>query len=61
MLYGELTVTYLKTLTEVFLNHIHTHPQETPTYKDGKRGRIDELREQLKNIENLLAKNVKIN
>jgi len=61
MLYGELTVSYLKTLTEVFLNHIHTHPQETPTYKDGKRGRIDELREQLKNIENLLAKNVKIN
>lgn len=61
MLYGELTVSYLKTLTEVFLNHIHTHSQETPTYKDGKKGRIDELTEQLKNIENLLAKNVKIN
>lgn len=61
MLYGELTVDYLKTLTEVFLNHIHSHPQEAPTYKDGTKGRINELYEKLQNIENLLAKNVKIN
>lgn len=61
MLYGELTVQYLKTLTEVFLNHIHSHPQVPPTYGATSPYKIEDLRKQLQNIENLLAKNLKIN
>lgn len=61
MLYGELTVQYLKTLTEVFLNHVHSHPQLPPTYGATSPYKIEDLRKQLQNIENLLAKNLKIN
>jgi len=61
MLYGELTVQYLKTLTEVFLNHVHTHPQVPPTYGDKSKYKIDDLKRELQNIEQLLAKNIKIN
>jgi hypothetical protein len=61
MLYGELTVQYLKTLTEVFLNHIHQHPQKEPTYSQNSKYKIEDLRKELQNIENLLAKNLKIN
>jgi len=61
MLYGELTVQYLKTLTEVFLNHIHQHPGKEPTYSQNSKYRIEDLRKELQNIENLLAKNIKIN
>jgi len=61
MLYGELTVQYLKTLTDVFLNHIHTHPQVPPTYGDKSKYKIDDLKRELQNIEQLLAKNIKIN
>jgi hypothetical protein len=61
MLYGELTVQYLKTLTEVFLSHIHQHPQKEPTYSQNSRYKIEDLRKELQNIENLLAKNLKIN
>lgn len=61
MLYGELTVQYLKVLTEVFLNHIHSHPAKPPTYGATSPYKIEDLRKQLQNIENLLAKNLKIN
>ena len=61
MLYGELTVQYLKTLTEVFLGHIHQHPGKEPTYSQNSKYRIEDLRKELQNIENLLAKNIKIN
>ena len=61
MLYGELTVQYLKTLTEVFLSHIHQHPQKEPTYSQNSKYKIEDLRKELQNIENLLAKNLKIN
>jgi len=61
MLYGELTVQYLKTLTEVFLNHIHQHSGKEPTYSQNSKYRIEDLRKELQNIENLLAKNIKIN
>lgn len=61
MLYGELTVQYLKVLTEVFLNHIHSHPSKPPTYGATSPYKIEDLRKQLQNIENLLAKNLKIN
>lgn len=61
MLYGELTVQYLKILTEVFLGHIHQHPQLPPTYGADSKYRIQDLRKELQNIENLLAKNIKIN
>lgn len=61
MLYGELTIQYLKTLTEVFLNHIHQHPQKEPTYSQNSKYKIEDLRKELQNIENLLAKNLKIN
>ena len=61
MLYGELTVKYLKVLTEVFLSHIHQHPGKEPTYSQNSKYRIEDLRKELQNIENLLAKNIKIN
>jgi len=61
MLYGELTVQYLKTLTEVFLGHIHQHPGKEPTYGQSSKYRIEDLRKELQNIEKLLAKNIKIN
>lgn len=61
MLYGELTVQYLKVLTEVFLNHIHQHPSVPPTYGATSPFKIEDLRRQLQNIEQLLAKNIKIN
>ena len=61
MLYGELTIQYLKTLTEVFLSHIHQHPQKEPTYSQNSKYKIEDLRKELQNIENLLAKNLKIN
>ncbi len=61
MLYGELTIQYLKVLTEVFLSHIHQHPSMPPTYSEDSRYRIQDLRKELQNIENLLAKNIKIN
>jgi len=61
MLYGELTVQYLKVLTEVFLNHIHQHPSQAPTYGATSPFKIEDLRRQLQNIEQLLAKNIKIN
>lgn len=57
MLYGELTVKYLRTLTEAFLTHIHTHPQKEPIKKEV----VVALETELQNIENLLAKNIKIN
>lgn len=60
-LYGELTVQYLKILTEVFLNHIHSHPGKPPTYGAKSKYKIDDLRKELQNIEQLLAKNIKIN
>lgn len=61
MLYGELTIQYLRTLTEVFLNHIHQHPQVPPTYGVTSPYKIEDLRKELQNIEQLLAKNIKIN
>jgi hypothetical protein len=61
MLYGELTIQYLKTLTEVFLSHIHQHPQKEPTYSQNSKYKIEDLRKELQNIEKLLAKNLKIN
>jgi hypothetical protein len=61
MLYGELTVKYLKVLTEVFLSHIHQHPEKEPTYSQNSKYRTEDLRKELQNIENLLAKNIKIN
>jgi hypothetical protein len=61
MLYGELTIQYLKTLTEVFLNHIHSHPSKPPTYGAKSKYRIEDLKKELQNIEQLLAKNIKIN
>ena len=61
MLYGELTVKYLKVLTEVFLGHIHQHPGKEPTYSQHSKYRIEDLRKELQNIDNLLAKNIKIN
>jgi hypothetical protein len=61
MLYGELTVQYLKVLTEVFLGHIHQHPEKEPTYSQNSKYRTEDLRKELQNIENLLAKNIKIN
>jgi hypothetical protein len=61
MLYGELTIQYLRTLTEVFLNHIHQHPSTPPTYSQNSLYKIEDLRKELQNIENLLAKNIKIN
>ena len=61
MLYGELTVQYLRTLTEVFLNHIHSHPSKPPTYGAKSKYKIEDLRKELQNIEQLLAKNIKIN
>jgi len=61
MLYGELTIQYLRTLTEVFLNHIHQHPSIPPTYSQNSLYKIEDLRKELQNIENLLAKNIKIN
>jgi hypothetical protein len=61
MLYGELTVKYLKVLTEVFLNHIHQHPGMPPTYGATSPFKIEDLRRELQNIEQLLAKNIKIN
>jgi hypothetical protein len=62
MLYGNLTVKYLRTLTEVFLSHIHAHANDKPI--DGPTSvnyKFKDLRDQLANIENLLAKNIKIN
>jgi hypothetical protein len=61
MLYGELTIQYLKVLTEVFLNHIHQHPGVPPTYGATSPFKIEDLRKELQNIEQLLAKNIKIN
>lgn len=57
MLYGELTVQYLQILTNAFLNHIHQHPGATPV----KAEAVVALEAQLRDIQNLLAKNIKIN
>jgi hypothetical protein len=57
MLYGELTVEYLKILTEAFLTHIHQHPQKQPI----KKQVVVALESKLNQIQELLAKNIKIN
>ena len=57
MLYGELTVSYLKTLTQAFINHIHQHPQKEPI----KDEIVILLESKLNEIQDLLAKNIKIN
>jgi hypothetical protein len=57
MLYGELTVKYLQILTNAFLNHIHSHPGKEPV----KNETVIALEVQLRDIQNLLAKNIKIN
>jgi len=57
MLYGELTVDYLKTLTQAFLTHIHQHPQKEPIKKEV----VVALESKLNQIQDLLAKNIKIN
>jgi hypothetical protein len=57
MLYGELTVKYLQILTNAFLSHIHQHPQNQPV----KTESVVALEAQLRDIQNLLAKNIKIN
>jgi hypothetical protein len=57
MLYGELTVDYLKTLTQAFLTHIHQHPQKEPIKKEV----VIALESKLNQIQDLLAKNIKIN
>lgn len=57
MLYGELTVDYLRTLTNAFINHIHQHPQKQPI----KDTFVTDLEKKLSQIEELLAKNIKIN
>jgi len=57
MLYGELTVKYLQILTNAFLRHIHSHPGKEPV----KTETVVELEVQLRDIQNLLAKNIKIN
>lgn len=57
MLYGELTIDYLKTLTEFVFQHTHNHAQTSPV----KSKKFNELMEKLNNIEKLLAKNLKIN
>lgn len=57
MLYGELTVEYLKLLTNAFLKHIHQHPQKEPI----KTSEVVALEKKLSQIQDLLAKNIKIN
>jgi hypothetical protein len=57
MLYGELTVEYLKILTEAFLSHIHQHPQKQPI----KDQTVLALEKKLSEIQNLIANNIKIN
>lgn len=57
MLYGELTVEYLKILTQAFLSHTHSHPQKEPVKEDV----ILSLETKLNQIQELLAKNIKIN
>ena len=57
MLYGELTVEYLKLLTQAFLTHIHQHPQKEPI----KKSEVIALEKKLSQIQDLLAKNIKIN
>lgn len=57
MLYGELTVEYLRLLTQAFLTHIHQHPQKEPI----KKSDIVQLEKKLNQIQDLLAKNIKIN
>ena len=57
MLYGELTVKYLQILTNAFLTHIHQHPGAAPV----KAESVVALEAQLRDIQNLLAKNIKIN
>jgi hypothetical protein len=57
MLYGELTIKYLQILTNAFLTHIHQHPQNQPV----KTESVVALEAQLRDIQNLLAKNIKIN
>jgi hypothetical protein len=57
MLYGELTVEYLKILTQAFLSHIHSHPQKEPIKKEV----VIALESKLSQIQDLLAKNIKIN
>jgi hypothetical protein len=57
MLYGELTVEYLKILTQAFLTHIHQHPQKEPIKKEV----VVALERKLNQIQDLLAKNIKIN
>lgn len=57
MLYGELTVKYLEILTNAFLTHIHQHPGAAPV----KAEVVVALEAQLRDIQNLLAKNIKIN
>jgi hypothetical protein len=57
MLYGELTVEYLKILTQAFLTHIHQHPQKEPIKKEV----VVDLEKKLNEIQDLLAKNIKIN
>jgi hypothetical protein len=56
-LYGELTIDYLKTLTNAFLEHYHPHPQAKPV----DTTLIKTLSDKLAKIEELLAKNIKIN
>ena len=57
MLYGELTVDYLKILTQAFLLHTHSHPQKEPIKKEV----VIALEKKLNQIQDLLAKNIKIN
>lgn len=57
MLYGELTVEYLKILTQAFLSHTHSHPQKEPIKEDV----VISLETKLNQIQELLAKNIKIN
>lgn len=57
LLYGELTLDYMKTLTNAFLEHIHQHPQTKPITNK----LVKELTKKLGKIEELLAKSVKIN
>jgi len=57
MLYGELTVEYLKILTQAFLTHTHSHPQKEPIKKEY----VVALETKLNQIQDLLAKNIKIN
>jgi hypothetical protein len=61
ILYGESTIKYLKTLTYILLNHIHPHSQNIPIDGENNEYKISDLINELNNIENLLAKHIKIN